>query len=111
MNPTGNPVLYILAVVFVGIMVLFGLSLLFVKAENIERNLLVGVLTLLCAGIAGVMLAELPVASQTGAVLTSITLVSIFGYVVGRIIDYFLGPVEESEEDIKHPTLGADLAD
>lgn len=110
MNTSGNPVLYILTVVFVAVMALFGLFAMFVRAEHIERNYLVGGLTVAGAAIAGVMLAELPVPSQTGPILLSIALISLFGYGFGRLIDYLMGP-RFDPVDSTQPTLGADLAD
>jgi hypothetical protein len=111
MAPPGNPVLYILTVIFVCIVALFGMFAMFVRAENIERNFLVGGLTILTAVIAGIMLAELPVASQTGPILTSIALVSLFGYGIGRLIDYLMGPTVERTDPTQPTTLGADLSD
>lgn len=104
---TANPIAYILAVVFVAIVGLFGAGLMFARAENIERNYLVGGLTLLTACVAGIMLAGLAPAAQTSATLTSISLVSILGYGIGRGIDLILGPRDHADQG----TLGADLAD
>lgn len=102
-----NPIAYIVAVIFVGIVGLFGAALMFARAENIERNYLVGGLTLLTACISGVMLAGLPSSAQTSATLTSISLVSVLGYGVGRGIDLILGPRDHADKS----SLGADLAD
>lgn len=102
-----NPIAFILAVIFVAIVGLFGAALMFARAENIERNYLVGGLTLLTACVAGVMLAGLPSGSQTSATLTSISLVSVLGYGIGRGVDLILGPRDHTDQG----TLGADLAD
>jgi hypothetical protein len=104
---SANPVYFILAVVFVAIVGLFGAALMFVRGENIERNYLVGGLTILTALVAGTMLVGLPPASQTSATLVSISLVSVVGFVVGRVIDAILGPRDHTDP----ATLGADLSD
>jgi hypothetical protein len=104
---SANPIAYILAVVFVAAVGVFGAALMFARAENIERNYLVGGLTLLTASVAGIMLASLPAASQSSATLTSISLVSVLGYGIGRGIDLILGPRDHADQG----TLGADLAD
>lgn len=102
-----NPIAYILAVIFVAIVGLFGAALMFARAENIERNYLVGGLTLLTSCVAGIMLAGLPSSAQTSATLISISLISVLGYGLGRGIDLILGPRDHTDQG----TLGADLAD
>ena len=104
---SANPLYFILAVVFVSFVGLVGAGLMFARGTNIERNFLVGGLTLLTAFVAGVMLVGLAPASQTSATLISISLVSLVGFAVGRVIDAILGPKDEAEG----PVLGADLAD
>lgn len=110
MAVAGNPVLYLLACLFVAMVGLFGAFLLFARAENIERNYLVGTLTVLFVVIAGVMLWQVPAASQTGPVLLSISLTSLVGFGFGRLVDYLMGPRAEPSDNTE-ATLGADLAD
>ncbi|MGV3616971.1 MAG: hypothetical protein ACO1SV_16715 [Fimbriimonas sp.] len=92
---------------FVAVIGLFGVGLMFVRAENIERNYLVGGLTVVTAGVAGAMLAGLAPSAQTTPALISISLVSVLGFVIGRVIDMILGPRDHTDE----ATLGADLSD
>lgn len=108
--PPGNPVAFILTVVFVAMVALFGLFAMFMRAENVERNYLVGGLTVLTALASAIMLFEIPAISQNGAVLTSIALVSLTGYGFGRLIDYAMGPRSEPADN-PQATLGADLSD
>lgn len=105
----GNPVLFILTAVFVSVMAIFGLGAMFMRAENVERNYLVGGLTVLTSLTAGVILFRLTPAAQTGGTLSALAALSLAGYVAGRVIDFALGPVPESETP--DGTLGADLAD
>lgn len=99
---------FILAVIFISIVGLFGIFTLFVRAENIERTGLVGGLTVLTALIAGLVLTLVP--GLSNATLISVSCLSVLGFVVGRVIDALLGPrdvVPETEESV----IGADLAD
>lgn len=82
-----------LAVVFVSFVGLFGLGIMFSRASNIERTLLVGGMTVFTAAVSGVILAT-PAASATVPSLVSTCLVSTLGYIVGRVIDFLLGPRE-----------------
>lgn len=92
MVESANPISYGLAILFVSGVTLFGLFSMFAQPSNIERTALVGGLTTLTALISIWMLAVLPPVAQTGPTLTSISLVSLVGYALGRFIDYVLGP-------------------
>ncbi len=103
---------FILTAIFVSLVVLFGFFCLFVNAENVERNILVGGLTLLTAVIAaGLLVVDANRHHPEGtAGLVSICALSLLGYGVGRVIDRILGPTDHTV-DSKEGTLGADLAD
>ncbi len=103
---------FILTCVFVGCVALLGALTLFVRAENIERNGLVGSLTLATSLIAMALLehdwsVNFPYGAGT---LISICLLAIFGFALGRFLDYILGPREHSA-DSREATIGADLAE
>jgi hypothetical protein len=108
-----NPVLLVFAAIIVGCMAMVGLGILFARAENIERRNLVGMITLLTSGIAAFVLYD--AWNSTGGIgpglPISMIMLSIFGFLVARVIDVILGPrVPEAME--KDPaTYGADLAD
>jgi len=99
---------YILAVIFVAMVALFGLFLLFSRGLNIERNGLVGSFTFITAAMAGIILAN--VASLGAISMLSLCFLAVSGFAVGRAIDFLLGPREHSEET-REGTWGADLAD
>jgi hypothetical protein len=99
---------YILTVIFVSMVALFGMLTLFVRAMNIERNALVGTLTFMTAAISGIVLATAD--NLSNAALISLCALSLVGFAVGRFIDYVLGAREHSA-DSREATLGADLAD
>lgn len=103
---------FVLASIVVGCMMLLGLGLLFVRAENIEREWLVALITVVTTGISIYLLVEFwrTPSGRTGNGLVPIVCLSLLGYGVGRVIDYFLGgrSVASTNTDA---TLGADLAD
>lgn len=101
----------VLAIVLVAAIGLTGLGLLFVRASNIERNVLVGVCTLVTTAIGIVLLNYLIKQSPTFAVaqLVSVVMVSVLGLVVGWVLDRIAGPSDHFTED--GATLGADLSD
>jgi hypothetical protein len=108
-----NPVLFVFAAVIVGCMGLVGLGLLFVRAENIERRNLVALVTLAGAAIAAVMLYfswASPGRSNATLPVSAIVL-SIFGFVAGRVIDLILGDRNPDAIEKDPATYGADLAD
>ena len=103
---------FLLACVFVGFMVLVGIFTLFVRAENIERNVLVGMLTLATSLIAVCLLVHdshhgFPYGAPS---VVAICLLALFGFFLGRILDLILGPQLHSSET-REATLGVDLAD
>jgi|GEM_PF-4625949 len=106
----GNPVWYAITSIFCALVLLFGLALLWVRATNIERHMLVGGLTILTAVIAISVLANLPEGSRGGPVLVSTALLALVGYAVGRVVDAILGERDSTTESVES-TLGADLAD
>lgn len=112
MDLTSLSMAFILSAIFVSLVILFGLILLFAKPENIERTGLVGSLTAL-TGLIGLLLLwqdhrSLHTAGTAG--LVSICAVSLVGYVMGRFIDYTLGP-RDLPEDTPEGKLNTDLAD
>lgn len=87
-------------------MALVGVFTLFVKAEYIERNLLVSLATLLACALAGFALHDDYVAGfphGTGS-LVAVSLVAVLGFVAGRLADRALGPLDPP------PGGGPDLA-
>lgn len=103
---------FILACLFVALVLLFGLFSLFTRATNIERNVVVGGLTILTSLVAAAFLViDYRSGHRSGVgALVSACLVALMGYFVGRAIDWLLGPVAVSDES-RQGTLGADLAD
>src|SRR5579862_7973950 len=96
-----------IACLFVGCAVLLGLLTLFVRAENIERNVLVGSLTLATSLIAVALLhhdwaINFPYGGWT---LTWICILAVFGFGIGRALDHMLGAREHSA-DSREETLG-----
>ncbi|HWD39587.1 MAG TPA: hypothetical protein VG944_12110 [Fimbriimonas sp.] len=101
-----------LTCMFVGIMLLVGLFTLFVKAENIERNFLVGGLTLSTALLAIPLLDnayrhDFP--NGYGS-LFAVWLLAGLGFGIGRWFDHLLGARSRMEER-DDSTFGAHLAD
>ena len=108
-----NPVLLAFAAIIVGCMVVVGLGVLFVRAENIERRNLVGLITLFTSGIAAFVLYSAwsgDTANNPGLPISMIML-SLFGFVAGRVIDAILGPRAPDAIEKDPATYGADLAD
>ena len=99
---------HFLVILFVGMVAVFGLALLFVRSSIIERTGLVGGLTLATSGQAAFMLAS-PANFETPT-LFAIAILSISGYIVGRVIDRAMGPMEIPPE-MDEATLGVELAD
>ena len=103
---------FVLACIFVGFCTAVGIFTLFVRAENIERNVLVGLLTLATCLLAFVVLGfddRNGFQMGTGG-LISVCLLAAFGFGLGRVLDYLLGPLTHSP-DSREAVLGADLAD
>jgi hypothetical protein len=101
-----NPVYLVLAVVFILFVGLVGAGILFAPPSNIERTLMVGGATLFTAIVAGLIVA-LPGSPASGPALVSACLLSVMGYVVGRVIDVIRGP----EIHVEVTQIDADLAD
>jgi hypothetical protein len=102
---------YILACIIVGVMTLFSLGLLFVRAENIERRNFVGAASLATTIIAMTMLwndARNGQNADPNAAWWAMA-VSLSGFFVGRIVDLVLGG-RRTAHDVD-PTLGSDLSD
>ncbi|RYG36969.1 hypothetical protein EON81_08135 [bacterium] len=99
---------HFVVILFVGVVAFFGLALLFVRSTVIERTGLVGGLTVLSAAVAGMMLAS--PANYSAPSLLGIAFIAISGYIVGRIADRVMGPMEIPVE-MDENTLGAELAD
>lgn len=102
----------VLCSIWVGCVVVFGLAVMFARAEYFERPLLVGGMTLLTAIVALALLYNeyrLGLRTTTAA-FVSIGVLAAFGYGIGRILDLLLGPQTHPLEETE-PTLGADLAD
>jgi len=107
MTPGNISIEFILACLFVGSALVLGFLTLFVQAENIERNILVGLFTLTTALI-GVALLQQDYRTDfqfgTGG-LVSISVLAVSGFAIGRIVDAVLGPMTSNES-----TIDADLA-
>ncbi|RYG48991.1 hypothetical protein EON79_02775 [bacterium] len=99
---------HFLVILFVGMVAVFGLALLFVRSTVIERTGLVGGLTFTSSAIAAMLLAS--PANYTAPSLLGIAVLAISGYVIGRIADRAMGPMEIPLE-MDENTLGAELAD
>jgi hypothetical protein len=102
----------ILTTIWVFCSVVFACFLLFARAVNIERPILVGCLTLLTSAVAAVLILnefKMGLRSEPRNYIP-IAMLSVIGYGVGRVVDYLLGPVTPTEEETE-PNLGADLAD
>lgn len=82
---------------------------MFVRAENIERTLMVGGLTVATALLAGLMLYVSGSGLSSGT-LFGIAMLSITGFVAGRLIDYYMGPSDNVADPGRH-SLGGDFAD
>lgn len=100
---------HFLAILFVGMVALFGLAVLFVRSEVIERDGLVGGLTLFTCAIAGAILASPNLLSKP--TLFGVCVLSFSGYVFGRIIDRAMGPQDPKPAEFNEGTMGVDLAD
>jgi hypothetical protein len=92
-------------------MVMVGVCLFFVRAENIERNVLVASLTLATSLISVALLRHDYLHSfRFGSpALLSLCLLAAFGFFIGRVLDFVLGARPEFEAP--EGTLGTDLAD
>lgn len=108
---TGNSTYFIITWVGVGTAVLFGLGLLFVRAARIERSLLVGLMTIATALIAGFVLSSMNAATFGAGDMVSLLLVAFLGFGVGWAYDALMGPLPLSSRDEREATLGSDLAD
>ena len=103
---------FVLASVFAGCALLLGLCTLFVRAENIERTVMVGSLTIgtsLCALVVLARCYKTGIGMEAGN-LAGICILAVSGFALGRMIDLMLGPRPYSP-DSREGTLGADLAD
>jgi amino acid transporter len=107
-----NPVLFSFAAVIVACMGMLGLGVLFVRAENIERRNLVGLVTLFTSGIAAYVLyyAWNERAGASPGLPISMIMLSLFGFIAGRVIDAILGPRSPDAIEKDPATYGADLA-
>ena len=103
---------FILSALFLGLLLLFGLALLFVRAEFIERNILVGGATIFTSMVGiGILIYDAQVGYPYGtAGLVSVCCLSVLGFVVSWAIDRLMGPASSPEEPVE-ATLGSDLAD
>ncbi|CAN5506253.1 hypothetical protein BH11ARM2_BH11ARM2_12280 [soil metagenome] len=100
---------HFLVILFVGMVAIFGLALLFVRSEVIEREGLVGGLTILTSSMAGAILA-LPWILSTPA-LFGVSVLAISGYIIGRIMDRAMGPMDPRSAEMNESTMGVELAD
>jgi hypothetical protein len=110
---SGNPIWWIVSAVIAGCMALVGVGVLFVRAKNIERRWVVALPTLLGTMLSVYILAVQPVwagGRDTTLPLLAV-LIAVFGFAIGRFVDFALGPrpLEEIKQD--QATYGADLAD
>jgi hypothetical protein len=102
---------YTLSAIFIAVVGLMGLGTMFVRASNIDRNALVGTLTVVTALIAGAVLyfsRNLP--SMGAFPMAMVALFSLTGFFLGRGIDRMLGATGPSD-DARNATLGSDLSD
>src|SRR5258708_79314 len=90
---TENPVYFIFACVIVGSAILLGMGLLFVRAENIERRNLVAGCTLGASLLAVLLLwnSDRGGHGVPAGIAWSAIALSVFGFVVGRVLDLVLG--------------------
>jgi hypothetical protein len=105
-----NSTWFTAASVFIAFVGVFGLGVLFVRGTNIERNLLVGFLTVVTAAIAGAILALSGSRNMSDWGLAVVSLFSVTGFFAGRGIDMWLGARGPSDET-RQGTLGSDLSD
>jgi hypothetical protein len=105
-----NSTWFTAAAIFVAFVGVFGMGVLFVRGTNIERNALVGTLTVITAVIAGLILALSGSRNFSEWGLVFISLFSLTGYFFGRGLDRWLGAKSRSD-DARNTTLGADLSD
>lgn len=95
-----------------GLVGLFGLFLAFARAENIERPLMVGMLTTSTALLSGWLLwleARHGDPAHQG-IAVAYALFALSGFALGRAIDVIIGPRRETADE-RQATLGAELAD
>ncbi|HSI72940.1 MAG TPA: hypothetical protein VK934_07160 [Fimbriimonas sp.] len=105
-----NSTWFTVASVFVAVVGAFGLGLLFVRGTNIERNGLVGFLTVVTAVVAGLILGMSGSRNMSEWGLVVVSLFSVTGFFFGRGIDMWLGARGRSD-DARNATLGSDLSD
>lgn len=103
----------LLATLFVALVAMFGLFLMFARAENIERPFMVGGLTVATAAISSWLLwlewqTGVPGGHAGSAV--AFALFSASGFALGRAIDAIMGAKVHSADE-RQATLGAELAD
>ncbi len=110
---SANSTYYTISAVFVGAMVVFGLGILFVRAARMERNILVGSLTLLTTLIAGFVLKSYSASSSqfTASQMISMMMLCLVGFGVGWLFDRIAGPKTLASSDEREATLGSELAD
>jgi hypothetical protein len=96
----------------VGLVILFGIGLLFSRSTNIEREGLVGGSTLVGGLVATILLwrASALNGPYSWWQVAGILLVALAFYGWGRLVDYVLGPLPLDRE-ADEATLGAHLSD
>ncbi|MEZ0325185.1 MAG: hypothetical protein ACAH95_04715 [Fimbriimonas sp.] len=105
-----NSTWYTLTAIFVAFVGVTGLGLLFVRATNIDRNGLVGALTVLTAIIAAAIMYFSGSTRMSEWALVVVALFSVTGFVFGRALDRWLG-AKDLSVDARKGTLGSDLSD
>lgn len=112
MDPASQNWAVIFGWITISMMTLFGLGILFSRAENIERPALVGGLTLAGCVIVTVLLTR-TVASggpYNWWQMFGYFLITLAFYGWGRLMDYIMGPVPVDRE-ADEATMGAHLSD
>ena len=104
-----NAVWYDVACIYVGIVIVFGVSILFVRAQNIERRVMVAGLTVI-TGFIGAWMLYLGHRDLSNSQLLGIAALATLGYIAGRLIDFYMGPKPVSPDPGMH-SLGSDYAD
>ena len=101
----------LLATIFVGLVVTFGVFLTYARPENIERPFMVGALTTLTGMIAAWLLwQEWHGGTGSAGRAATFALIAVSGFALGRGIDVAMGARPINEDD-RQATQGAELAD
>ena len=102
-----------IASIVIGCIALGGISILFVRATNIERRWLVSVCTLLGWGLGLYVMGadQLFVPGRELPTGIAAIIISVIGYFMGRSLDVALGPKSPSRQARDHATWHANLAD